>query len=250
MMTSLRAELFKFIHQKSAIAGIFTLIILMIYSVLTTKLNPTQVIFEFGAVQWIPIIMIAISSTFLAMEYQNRTILILLYKNTKCWQIYWAKLTIIWLYSFVLTLIATILTVILKSLLVKTPWSALISNHQTQLFLLTGNIIGILIYSLFIITLSFMLIMLIKINAAVIGVGLALGFLGAGVSVALMGAFTPLITILRWNPLNMIFVTQQLTNPSYATVSHLNSIEIIGGNLIYAVIFVILGYHLFKKRRI
>lgn len=249
-MTSLRAELFKFSHQKSVLAGMLILILLMVYSVLTTKVDATQVIFEFGAVQWIPIIMIAVGSTFFAMEYQNRTILILLYKNTKRWQIYWAKLLIVWFYSLVLTLIATLLTIVLKSLLVRTPWSALISNHQTQLALLTGNVIGTVIYALFIVTLSFMLIMLIKINVAVIGIGLALGFLGAGVSVALMGAFTSLIPILRWNPLNMIFITQQLANPAYATVSHLSSFEIIGGNLIYATIFIILGYSLFKKRRI
>ncbi|NLR33185.1 ABC transporter permease subunit [Lactobacillus sp. ZJLC3-7] len=250
MMTSLRAELFKFNHQRSALAGILILILLMVYSVLTTKVDSTQVIFEFGAVQWIPIIMIAVGSTFFAMEYQNRTILILLYKNTKRWQIYWAKLMIVWLYSLVLTVIATLLTIVLKFLLIRTPWSALISKHQTLLTLLTGNVIGTVIYALFIVTLSFMLIMLIKINVAVIGIGLALGFLGAGISVALMGAFTSLIPILRWNPLNMIFITQQLANPAYAAVSHLSFFEIIGGNLSYAAIFIILGYGLFKKRRI
>ncbi|WP_211089733.1 ABC transporter permease [Levilactobacillus tujiorum] len=249
-MTSLRAELFKFNHQRSALAGILILILLMVYSVLTTKVDSTQVIFEFGAVQWIPIIMIAVGSTFFAMEYQNRTILILLYKNTKRWQIYWAKLMIVWLYSLVLTVIATLLTIVLKFLLIRTPWSALISKHQTLLTLLTGNVIGTVIYALFIVTLSFMLIMLIKINVAVIGIGLALGFLGAGISVALMGAFTSLIPILRWNPLNMIFITQQLANPAYAAVSHLSFFEIIGGNLSYAAIFIILGYGLFKKRRI
>ncbi|KRL95844.1 ABC superfamily ATP binding cassette transporter, membrane protein [Levilactobacillus hammesii DSM 16381] len=245
----MRAELFKFSHQKSVAAGILVLIILMTYSVLTTKTNTTQVIFEFGAVQWIPIIMIAIGSTFWAMEYQNRTILILLYKNTSRWQIYLAKLVIVWLYSIVLTLIATLLTIVFKSFLVRTPWSALIINHQTQLDLLMGNVMGTLIYALFIVTLSFMLIMLLKLNAAVIGVGLALGFLGAGISVALMKTFTSLIPILRWNPLNMIFVTQQLANPPYAAVSHLSSLEIIGGNLIYAAIFIFLGYALFKNRR-
>lgn len=249
MITSLRAELFKFSHQKSVAAGILVLILLMTYSVLTTKTNTTQVIFEFGAVQWIPIIMITIGSTFWAMEYQNRTILILLYKNTSRWQIYLAKLVIVWLYSIVLTLIATLLTIVFKSFLVRTPWSALIINHLTQLDLLMGNVIGTLIYALFIVTLSFMLIMLLKLNAAVIGVGLALGFLGAGISVALMKTFTSLIPILRWNPLNMIFVTQQLANPPYAAVSHLSSLEIIGGNLIYAAIFIFLGYALFKNRR-
>ncbi|WP_125567114.1 ABC transporter permease [Companilactobacillus insicii] len=250
MITNLREELFKFSHQKSVVAGIIILILLMIYSALTTKTDATQVIFEFGAVQWIPIIIIAVGSTFFAMEYQNRTIVILVYKHTKRWQIYFSKLMIVWLYSIVLTIITTILTIIIKSLFIDTPWSTLITNHQTQLTLLIGNIIGTLIYALFIVALSFMLIMIMKVNAVVIGIGLSLGFLGAGISVALMKSFTSLIPILRWNPLNMIFITQQLANPPYAAISHLSLIEIVGGNLIYTIIFIILGYNLFKKRRI
>lgn len=252
MKHSLSAELFKFTHQKTASVGILTLLLLMIYSVLTTNTTATQVVFEFGAVQWIPIIIIAVASAFFDMEYRNRTILILLYKNTNHWQIYLAKLLIVWLYSVILTLIATFFTIVLKSWLVgsnQLSWSALIIDRQTQLSLLIGNVLGTLIYALFIVTLSFMLIMLLKLNAAVIGVGLALGFLGAGFSIAFMKSFITLIPLFRWNPLNMIFITQQLANPSFAAISHLSNGEIIVGNLIYSVIFTILGYDLFKKRR-
>ncbi len=252
MMPSLQEELFKFTHQKIFVGGILTLLLLMSYSALTIEMSTTQLIFEFGAVQWIPIIVIAVGSAFFAMEYQHHTILILLYKTTNKWQIYLAKLLVVWVYSMVLILIAALFTVILKFLLVgqQYAWLAPVIDHQTRLALLLGNSLGTLVYALFIVTLAFMLIMLLRLNAAVIGVGLSMGFMGAGFSVALMKSFASLVPIIRWNPLNMIFVTQQLANPPYAAVSHLSNGEIIGGNIIYAIIFTILGYYLFKHRRI
>lgn len=252
MKASLTEEVFKFSHQKTAIAGIIILLVLMSYNALTATRNVTQLIFEFGAVQWIPIIIIGVGSAFLAMEYQHHTILMLLYKKTQKWQVYFAKLLVIWLYSVVLTLVALLFTLLLKTLLVGSQhaWLTPVIGQHTQLALLLGNVLGTLVYALFIVTLSFMLMMLLRLNAAVIGVGLALGFLGAGISVALMQSLGALATFIRWNPLNMIFVTQQLANPPYAAVSQLSNAEIISGNLLYAGLFGLIGYWLFKHRRV
>lgn len=252
MKTSLKNEAFKFIHQRTFVGGLLTLLVLMGYTALTTPVNSTQLIFEFGAVQWIPIIIIAVGSTFLAMEYQQQTIRTLLYKNPYKWQIYLAKLLVVWIYGVVLTAIAGLFTLGLKLLLVghQYPWLTTVNGHHTQLVLLAGNILGTLVYTLFIVTLAFLLVMVLKINAAVIGVGLALGFLGASISVALMKTFATWATVIRWNPLNMIFVTQQLANPPHASVSHLSNAAIIGGNLLYALIFLLMGYALFKHRRV
>ncbi|SPD94632.1 hypothetical protein LAP9435_2977 [Lactiplantibacillus plantarum] len=52
----------------------------MSYSAMTTKVSALQLVFEFGAVQWIVIILIAVGSAFFAMEYQNHTMLLLVYK--------------------------------------------------------------------------------------------------------------------------------------------------------------------------
>lgn len=123
----------------------------------------------------------------------------------------------------------------------------IIIDNKTLLDLILYNILGILIYALFIISLSFILIILTKINAVVIAVGLTLGFMGAGISVALMETFSLQMKFIRWNPLNMIFITQQLANPPYAKVSNLSNGEIIFGTLLYVAIFILFGYQLFKK---
>ncbi|KZU77316.1 hypothetical protein [Lactiplantibacillus plantarum] len=90
--------------------------------------------------------------------------------------------------------------------------------------------------------------MLIRVNTVVIGTGLAVGFLGAGVSVGLMEALPSWVNVLRWGPLNMIFITQQLASTTDTQVSHLTNPAIIGGTLAYAVLFFCLGYLLFKHR--
>lgn len=252
MKTNLKQESFKFIHQKSSILGIIILILLMTYSTLTSKITKTQIIFEFGAIQWIPIILIAISSSFFFLEYQNNTILLLLYKSSNKFKIYISKFLVLWIYSLLLTIIATLYTFILKYITIGNDygWSMVVINNKSLLELTLSNILGTLIYALFIISLSFILIILTKVNAVVIATGLGLGFMGAGISVALMKTFSSQISLIRWNPLNMIFITQQLANPPYSTVSKLNNIEIILGTLSYVVIFLFLGYQLFKRRNI
>lgn len=112
MKTNLKQESFKFIHQNSTILGIVILILLMTYSALTSRINKTQIIFEFGAIQWIPIILIAISSAFFLIEYKNNTILMLLYKNSNKFKIYISKFLILWLYSLFLSIVATLYTFI------------------------------------------------------------------------------------------------------------------------------------------
>lgn len=94
------------------------------------------------------------------------------------------------------------------------------------------------------------MITLIRVNAAVIGIGLAIGFLGLDISSAFITAFPVLTMITKWNPLNMISVMGQLADSSYIRFSLLSSSQLIYGNLIYAVIFLISGYFLFKKRHV
>lgn len=212
---------------------------------MTTKVSALQLVFEFGAVQWIVIILIAVGSAFFAMEYQNHTMLLLVYKQVKRRVIYGTKLEVILLYGVLLTVIAMLFTFVLKFLTVGQHYSWLTTqiDHRAMI-----NVLGTLIYACFMVTLASLLFMLIRVNTVVIGTGLAVGFLGAGVSVGLMEALPSWVNVLRWGPLNMIFITQQLASTTDTQVSHLTNPAIIGGTLAYAVLFFCLGYLLFKHR--
>lgn len=252
MRTSITMEFYKFRHQKTLIYGVLILLGLMSYSAMTTKVGPTQLVFEYGAMQWIVIILLAVGSTFFSMEYQNHTMPLLVYKQINRRLIYGAKLVIVLLYGVLLTGVATGFTFILKALIVgqRYNWLTTQIDQRSMITVLLMNVLGTLVYACFIVTLAGLLIMLIRVNAAVIGIGLAIGFIGASVSVALMKSLASWTNILKWGPLNMIFVTQQLANTPYTQVSHLTNLAIIGGTLTYAALFTWLGYLLFKHRRV
>ncbi|AYG38482.1 ABC transporter permease [Lactiplantibacillus pentosus] len=246
MKTNLRIELYKFIHQKNGLWGLLVLPLLMIYSGQTTRLSSQLITFEFGAPQWMTLILIAVGSAFLSMEYRYRTIVPLVYKSTSKRAIYGAKLIVILGYGLLLTVVSALITMILKPIFTgdRYPWtpqlvqSVLINNAST------------LLYSFFLITLAFMLLMVIQVNAAVIGIGLIIVFWGASLSVAIIKTFSSLAGILKWNPFNMVFVTQQLSSPAYADLSLLTNSQLVLGTLVYSIIFLIIGYHQFKVRAI
>ncbi|CAJ1182404.1 hypothetical protein CPEBRM1_ABPJDJAI_00528 [Companilactobacillus paralimentarius] len=239
MLNNLKQELFKFRCQKMPLYGVITLLLLMIYTYLTNHNANFLLNNGFGSSQWIIIILVTVSSSILSMEYQNNTIINLLYKTSHKWQIYLAKFLVMLLYSFFLLIMNLIFTMILKFILFN-------GYHAKFLGTLLLNLSGGFIYSIFIIALALLLISWLKINPLVIGIGLIIGFLGAVISTALY----PLFNFIKWNPLNMIYVSNQLANPQLMNSSHLNSSELIICTLLYTILFLIIGYQIFKKRSV
>ncbi|MHC9537764.1 ABC transporter permease [Dellaglioa sp. BT-FLS60] len=251
MKNSLNQEFYKFRHQKSPFYGVIILFLLMLYTA-ASNIGRTIITMGFGTGQWIVIILIAIGSSFIAMEYQNNTIINLFYKNSQKQFIYLAKFIIVALYGGFLTITGTIFTFVIKALLVgnRYNWLAIYHNQHSLLNNLLVNTIGTFLMVIFIVSLSFLLIALIKINAVVVGIGLLIAYLGAQVSSAIMQSFTGTIGIMKWNPFNMMYVMGQLSDNSYFKFSNLTNLQIISGTVTYTVIFLILGYQLFKKRRV
>ncbi|HIY91456.1 ABC transporter permease [Companilactobacillus sp. HBUAS56275] len=239
MLRSLKQEFFKFRYQRMPLYGLMTLLILMIYTYLTNHNADFLLKSGFGASQWVIIILITVASSIISIEYQNNTIINLLYKTSQKWQIYLAKFLVMLFYSLFLLLMNLIFTIILKFILFN-------NYHNAFLKPLLLNLTGGFIYSFFIIALAFLLISWLKINPLVIGIGLVMGFLGASISTALYSIFNPI----KWNPLNMIYVSNQLANPHFIHSSHLNNSELIVATCLYAALFLIVGYQIFKKRSI
>lgn len=251
MLNNLREELFKFKYEKIPTYSIAALIIFMCYS-LFQKTNLQMITMGLGAIQWIPIILVGVGSSFFAMEYDNNTMFMMIYKSNSKLSIYLSKFLIVCAFSIVLIFISTFFTILSKEIFMRNQygWLTILNNQHSLIENLLLNLFGTLIYCFFIIALSFMLIMLIRVNAAVIGVGLAVGFIGGSVSSALMEAFPNFIAITKWNPLNMIFVGQQFTTDKFIRISHLSNFQIAVANCTYGILFLVIGYFLFKKRRV
>lgn len=250
MKTNLSHECYKMVHQRSSWLALLVLFFLMLYAATPTAYLTKNIISQgFGAGQWTIIIMIALSANFIAMEWRNNTMTTLLYKSPNHQVVYFAKLIALIGYSIFLLIVGLLFTFIIKSLLVNNrfAWSA--TYHQYSLLdALFINLLGVGIYLLFTITLSLLLVSLVKSSAVVIVIGLMVGFLGSNISAIIMHAFPSLKGVLAWNPLNMINVISQLTNPSDMAVSALTNQQLIAGNLIYAGIFLVIGLLVFKRK--
>lgn len=252
MKNSLKQEFFKFSHQRIPLYGVIALFVLMLYSAVSKSGVSRGIVAQgFGAGQWVTIIMITIASTFMAMEYQNRTIMTLFYKSSHKIDIYAAKMLVIISYGFALMFLSFLITIVFKALFVGNRYQWTTSfQHSTLINMLLLSLTGSFIYILFIITLAFFLISWIKNNPAVVGLGLAIIFLGAPFSSVIMDNFPSLIPLFKWNPLNMIYVINQIMVPNYfSKISYLSTEQIVIANVIYMVLFSVFGYLIFKKRR-
>lgn len=241
--SKLKNEFRKFIKQNLGTWGFLILIVLMVYFAITTNNIKMAFQYGFGSTQWVTIIIMMIAGSFMDMEYTNGTMLSLFYKQDHKLTIYINKLLVINVYSVLLVSFSLILTFILGYLFG-------VSFSVNQINNLLINFFGTLIYSFFMASLSLLLLSIFKSNIAVVGSGLFLGFLGTTISGFIMQLLPYFHNILKWNPLNMIYIISQINNPKFKYISGLSSFDLIIGNIIYSLIFLYLGYILFKNRRI
>lgn len=249
MKTSIIHELYKIRQQHILAYSSIVLLLLMLYTALPTAYITKQTVAQgFGINQWVIIIMIAISSNIVTMEYRDNTMSTLLYRNSNKVFPFLAKMITLLITGISLLIISTLFSFILKFLLAhKYSWSLLLNHHSLLTNFLAG-LAGSVVYLLFTITLSLLLVVLTRSNAVVIITGLAIGFLGADLSAVLMHGLPGISGLIAWNPLNMINVISPFAN----TVSRvgLTTSQLIWGNLIYSVIFSLLGIYAFKHARV
>ncbi|MCI1923677.1 MAG: ABC transporter permease [Lentilactobacillus buchneri] len=249
MRRCLYQEFYKFRHQKTPWYGIIVLLLLMLYTAVMEGTTPKTITMGFGMGQWISIVLSAVGSICFGMEYQNRTISTLFYKNLHKRNIFLSKLIVLITYDFVLIFVDILATFILKLIMVpgKYQWVTFTYIHKSLLNGLLMTIIGSLGLTLLIISIIVCLICLIKVSSVAISLGLLLVFLGQGLSGALVATFGG--GLLKWNPLNMINIIGQLLNPSFFAITHLTDPQLIWGTIFYIVFFLMLGYLFFKQRR-
>ena len=246
MGNNLSQEIYKFTHQRTSLYGLLIMIALMLYSSIPAyKVNPFLITQGFGAIQWCAIIMVAVSADSISMEYRNNTMVTLLFKSNHPFTIYLAKLITLVVYGITLLLAGFICSLILMLLLGNNySWSD--NFHGYSLITALGyNLLGAFIYLLFTISLSLLLVILLKSNSIVIIIGLAVDFLGANFSGLLMNILPK--QLWAWNPLNMINIIVQLSNQSVIKITHLSNFELFLGNGCYTLLFIILGLWAFKN---
>ena len=114
MKTNLLREFYKFTHRRIPLYGLLVLLGLMLYTIGTSyKVTPSLITQGFGAGQWTIIIIMAISSDMIAMEWRDHTMTTLLYKTSNKSILYLAKFIVLVVYSFILLVFGIIFSFII-----------------------------------------------------------------------------------------------------------------------------------------
>ncbi|MDF7683015.1 ABC transporter permease [Lactobacillus sp. ESL0679] len=253
MIINIKQEFYKQRHKRIIWFIPVILLILMIMALCTLGYGESKRLLMtcYDAPDWIMFILVIIGSTMFSMEFQNNAILTILYKASKKLDVYLSKYIVVIIYDCFLHVLAIIFTIGLKSITMGTTitWTTIYEYHQPIWLNMLNTMLIDLLTTMLIISLVFLLSCLITSNAIVITTSFLVIFLGQAVSANLLnlGKF---VNVLKWNPLNMVSLTRQYYNfAMYYSTTHLENVQIILGTLGYLLIFFILGYMIFRKRK-
>ncbi len=257
MLLLVKQELFKLRKKKSTWILSLLLVVAIIGVALLSKkysevVDPPTILSQLcGATAWIVFIMIAASSTTIAMESQYGTIKNLLYRKYSRGKILASKWLTLLLYSFYLYVLSFLTTVLVKYVLFPTlSFNQTLSTGQSLIssigIFLVGSFIGLWL----ILSLVLMLACFINGSAAAISVGIVFYF-ASSMLASLLFAVIQKWEWVKWNPINMMNLQNQVGNEEMMShLTRLSNAELIVGNVIYIILFLGLGYFVFKKKNV
>ena len=257
MILLVKQELFKLTKKKSTfIAPLLLVLLIIVAGILTKKYSDViapDIMFtsNFSGTSWIVFIMIAASSAIISMESQYGTLKNLLYRKYYRGEILVSKWLTLAIYSLFLYVLATVTSMIVKiALFPSIRFTQTLENGQTLLKPLMLNTLGSYIGLWLILSLVLMLSCFINSSGAAISAGIVFYFASSIVS----GILTAVIAKwewVKWNPISMLNLQNQLGNEKIMEpLTHLSTNQLLMGNVVYIVIFLVLGYVVFKKKNI
>ena len=253
MAYSIKQELYKLAHRKITWISAILLLFLMILTGFAMAEDTKKLVLAltYDSSDFIMFILVIVGATSFSMEFQNNAILTLLYKSANKIEVYLSKYLAIFIYDIFLHVLAIIYTIILRYTIFRSNvnWNSIYLYHQPiWINMLKVSAID-LVSTMLIITIVFLLSCIINNNAVVITVSLLVTFLGQGISSSLTRRHM-LVVIMKWNPFNMVNLTRQYGNfITYVEITHLRNPQILLGSIIYIMIFFIIGYLIFRKKR-
>ncbi len=254
MLHCIYQEFYKLSHRKITYIAPFLVPLLMIIFkvVLISEDARLLAMANYNAAPAILLVLVVVGSSIFSMEYQNKAILTILYKTPSKLNVYLAKFIVVFVYAVIWHVLAIVVTALFQL----TPYALDINWFATYQYgrtLLTNmiqlNLIS-LVTSLLIISFIFVTSCLINKNAIVVTTNIVIIFMGQDFSTSLLRERVALSHILKWNPLNMLALTEQFYNyEMYHENTMLNNPQIVSGTLSYIALFSLLGYLIFRKKR-
>ena len=257
MGTLINQELYKIFKKKSSIIIPIIIFILMIaMAVLSNNyediLKPeSQFKQGYTGFSWIFFLMIIQAATIITMEFHYGTIKNLLYRNYSRMSIILSKFSALFIYSLVLFIVTTLISLGLKLVLFSDM--DILKQSGDNLSLLQEHLLTALatyIGMWLILSLTLLISCLLKSPGVSIAVGIVFYFASSVISGILFAAINQW-EWLKWNPINMMNLsTQVLDNEVFKKMTKLELHELYIGNIVYIIIFLALVIFAFKKKNV
>ncbi|KRM71991.1 ABC transporter permease [Lacticaseibacillus brantae] len=251
MIKLIQQEIYKLGQKRSTTIGVSALAGFMVILAILSKVYPNlfnaQAQFEslFASQIFIVFMLIAATSNIMMMEFQSGMIRPLLYRRYSRTQVLISKWLVILGYSILLFVGAIIWSLLIKVVLFNNTF-ALTGKMMTNLLQGVSAqwlTLWLLLSLVFLITNAF------RSSAAAVSIGI-IGYFVTYITAALMFGAIARWSWLRFNPLNMLNLSAQVSDGTMEKLTQLSTSGLVIGNLIYIAIFLYLGLVLFKRRAV
>lgn len=194
---------------------------------------------------------IVIGSNMMAMEFEYGTIKHLVATHNNKFLIYMSKMIMISIYDIVMHALIFIFTLGISMMLYGSnlPFTK-IYNHHSLIHSLITMTLSDQFATILVITTVFLIASLSRTSSIAATGGIIFIIFGSGISNILVKTLGTALPFVKWNPGNMFNVGFQFTTPGVIKQSLLTDSQLIIGNLIYTVLFIVLGYIAFSRKRI
>lgn len=256
MGTLVRQELYKIYKKKSTLILFGILIMIMIFVAFMSSKQPDilvpadMFIAGYSAFGLAVFILIIQAGTIITMEFEHGTIKNLLLRNHSRTQVLISKWITLFIYTFILygstTLIAIILKMTFNSDL---SFSQTISGNMSAIQTLLGTAAGTFVNVWLLMSLVLLLSTIFRNTAVSVASGIIFYFVASIVSGILFLAIERW-EWLKWNPFNMINLSNQMIQKDIEAMTHLTIPEMLGGSFVYIAVFLFLVYVVFQKRNV
>lgn len=249
MKTSLYQEFYKFSHKK--ITWVAPMLLLGYMALwIAYPMTRLMTMMTYDSSDAINLIVIIVGSTMFSMEFQNNTILTLIYKSSSKPTVYFNKFITIFVYDVLLHALSLAFTVVIALTIRPVAWMKVYRYNQPLIINMLSTTGIDVLTSVLIISLVFVISTMINSNAVVITASMAVVFFGEAISTDFMNLDSSLAYLFKWNPFNMTLLTLQYSNyPLYHETTLLTNLQISLGALAYMLTFLGVGYLIFRKKR-
>ena len=254
-----RQEIFKLSKRKSTIIFMVFLIVENLGMAYLAKVNEKYILggelFARGYLSYffIAMALVAACATIISSEFEYDTIKNIVYQPYSRRQIIISKWLAMLSYSIVLYLIASLMSLISKLIWFNHSFQLTQKVYQNESMTILQywlvQVFGTFLITWLVLSIVLLIASGLKKSAVAVSVGIV-GYLSLGLISPIMVQLMKNWHFLKWNPINMMNLPNQLSDHHMSTMTMLTTNELLVGTIVYIVLFMGIGMYAFSRKEV